>query len=176
MSEPRPKTAESSRQASVLLPVLEFLRRHAPFDRMAPEHLEFLDKRLQLTFYAQDEKITDPDGGPARASTSSSLDEYFRRFVPENQGHMTETELARRLGISRKALWEPPHPHGHPPQGGVKSSGKWLVSSGKENHPHCASRTWFTGQTGHLVYSLGAPCQPLAGRIRSLRPSSSPSG
>lgn len=65
MSEPRPKTPESSRQASVLLPVLEFLRRHAPFDRMAPEHLEFLAKRLKLTFYAQDEKITDPDGGPA---------------------------------------------------------------------------------------------------------------
>nr|WP_051080010.1 putative nucleotidyltransferase substrate binding domain-containing protein [Thioalkalivibrio thiocyanodenitrificans] len=32
---------------------------------MAPEHLEFLAKRLKLTFYAQDEKITDPDGGPA---------------------------------------------------------------------------------------------------------------
>jgi DNA-binding NtrC family response regulator len=26
--------------------------------------------------------------------------------VLDNQGHMTETELARRLGISRKALWE----------------------------------------------------------------------
>ncbi len=65
MSEPRPKTPESNRQASVLLPVLEFLRRHAPFDSMAPEHLEFLAKRLKLTFYAQNEKITDPDGGPA---------------------------------------------------------------------------------------------------------------
>jgi CBS domain-containing protein len=65
MSEPRPKTPDSNRQASVLLPVLEFLRRHAPFDRMAPEHLEFLAKRLKLTFYAEDEKITDPDGGPA---------------------------------------------------------------------------------------------------------------
>ncbi|OOG24605.1 prohead protease [Thioalkalivibrio denitrificans] len=32
---------------------------------MAPEHLEFLAKRLKLTFYAEDEKITDPDGGPA---------------------------------------------------------------------------------------------------------------
>jgi DNA-binding NtrC family response regulator len=35
-----------------------------------------------------------------------SLEEYFRRFVLENQEQMTETELARNLGISRKALWE----------------------------------------------------------------------
>ncbi|MCG5535430.1 sigma-54-dependent transcriptional regulator [Ectothiorhodospira mobilis] len=41
-------------------------------------------------------------GGEGR----TSLEDYFRRFVLENQGHMTETELARRLGISRKALWE----------------------------------------------------------------------
>ncbi len=43
---------------------------------------------------------------PANGSPELSLDEYFRRFVLDNQGHMTETELARRLGISRKALWE----------------------------------------------------------------------
>ncbi len=35
-----------------------------------------------------------------------SLEEYFRRFVLENQDRMTETELAKQLGISRKALWE----------------------------------------------------------------------
>ncbi len=35
-----------------------------------------------------------------------SLDDYFRSFVQENQHQMTETELAKRLGISRKALWE----------------------------------------------------------------------
>jgi DNA-binding NtrC family response regulator len=35
-----------------------------------------------------------------------SLDDYFRRFVRENEGQMTETELARHLGISRKTLWE----------------------------------------------------------------------
>jgi DNA-binding NtrC family response regulator len=43
---------------------------------------------------------------PANGSPELSLDEYFRRFVLDNQGHLTETELARRLGISRKALWE----------------------------------------------------------------------
>ena len=35
-----------------------------------------------------------------------SLEEYFVRFVRENEDHLTETELAERLGISRKSLWE----------------------------------------------------------------------
>ena len=34
------------------------------------------------------------------------LDEYFRYFVIRNQANLSETELAARLGISRKALWE----------------------------------------------------------------------
>ncbi|MGK3964562.1 sigma-54-dependent transcriptional regulator [Sorangium sp. So ce118] len=42
------------------------------------------------------------DGVPS----SDSLEGYFRRFVLEHQHELTETELARRLGISRKALWE----------------------------------------------------------------------
>jgi two-component system response regulator HydG len=37
---------------------------------------------------------------------SSSLEDYFARFVLDNQDHMTETELAQKLGISRKALWQ----------------------------------------------------------------------
>jgi len=35
-----------------------------------------------------------------------SLDEYFRFFVLRHQSTLSETELASRLGISRKALWE----------------------------------------------------------------------
>jgi DNA-binding NtrC family response regulator len=35
-----------------------------------------------------------------------SLEQYFKRFVIENQDVMTETEMAKRLGISRKTLWE----------------------------------------------------------------------
>jgi DNA-binding NtrC family response regulator len=42
----------------------------------------------------------------AGAGSPDSMEEYFRRFVLEHQEHMGETELARRLGISRKALWE----------------------------------------------------------------------
>jgi DNA-binding NtrC family response regulator len=35
-----------------------------------------------------------------------SLEDYFKQFVLANQEKLTETELARQLGISRKALWE----------------------------------------------------------------------
>jgi DNA-binding NtrC family response regulator len=45
-----------------------------------------------------------PTSGGRR--TDLSLEEYFKAFVEAHQGDMTETELAERLGISRKALWE----------------------------------------------------------------------
>ena len=35
-----------------------------------------------------------------------SLDGYFRYFVMNHQQYLSETELAGKLGISRKALWE----------------------------------------------------------------------
>ncbi|MCH8499795.1 MAG: sigma-54 dependent transcriptional regulator [Marinobacter sp.] len=35
-----------------------------------------------------------------------SLEDYFQHFVLENQDKMSETELAQKLGISRKSLWE----------------------------------------------------------------------
>ena len=39
-------------------------------------------------------------------SEELSLEDYFQRFVLENQDAMNETELAQKLGISRKCLWE----------------------------------------------------------------------
>jgi len=39
-------------------------------------------------------------------TTNLSLEDYFCNFVLENQNNMTETDLARHLGISRKTLWE----------------------------------------------------------------------
>ena len=50
---------------------------------------------------------------PLRSSEASleptedlSLEDYFQRFVLEHQETMSETELARKLGVSRKCLWE----------------------------------------------------------------------
>lgn len=40
------------------------------------------------------------------SSEELSLEEYFQRFVLEHQDAMNETELAQKLGISRKCLWE----------------------------------------------------------------------
>ncbi|HEX9811681.1 MAG TPA: sigma-54 dependent transcriptional regulator [Burkholderiales bacterium] len=44
--------------------------------------------------------------GAADAAGNLSLEDYFRRFVLTHQDRLTETELAKRLGMSRKALWE----------------------------------------------------------------------
>ena len=45
--------------------------------------------------------------GPAPENISqTSLEDYFVRFVVENEELFTETELAEKLGISRKSLWE----------------------------------------------------------------------
>ena len=47
------------------------------------------------------EQAQDNDG-----SNDLSLEDYFQHFVLENQDRMSETELAQKLGISRKSLWE----------------------------------------------------------------------
>ncbi|BAO43994.1 sigma-54-dependent transcriptional regulator [Thiolapillus brandeum] len=41
-----------------------------------------------------------------KPDSNLSLEDYFVQFVIQNQEHMTETELARQLGISRKTLWQ----------------------------------------------------------------------
>jgi len=45
---------------------------------------------------------------PTAGSTlrDSSLESYFVCYVLENEGMMSETQLAHNLGISRKSLWE----------------------------------------------------------------------
>ena len=51
----------------------------------------------------------DNEQTPARDPDSAndlSLEDYFQHFVLENQDRMSETELAQKLGISRKSLWE----------------------------------------------------------------------
>lgn len=42
----------------------------------------------------------------ARLEGDLSLEDYFQHFVLEHQDQMSETELAQKLGISRKNLWE----------------------------------------------------------------------
>ncbi|WP_192035891.1 sigma-54 dependent transcriptional regulator [Halomonas sp. YLGW01] len=53
---------------------------------------------------------TPADDATPRADEDSeedlSLEDYFQHFVLEHQEQMSETELAHKLGISRKCLWE----------------------------------------------------------------------
>ena len=46
------------------------------------------------------------DNGVLVEKRDLSLDNYFQRFVLEHQNQLSETELAKKLGISRKCLWE----------------------------------------------------------------------
>ena len=48
----------------------------------------------------------DAESGEIEGPANMSLDDYFLYFVLSNQDKLSETEMARRLGISRKSLWE----------------------------------------------------------------------
>jgi len=58
---------------------------------------------------APNPSLPTPQVAPSGQETdegAASLEDYFVRFVRDNEGHMTETALAEKLGISRKSLWE----------------------------------------------------------------------
>jgi len=54
---------------------------------------------------SNDGQFEDPDDRSA-IDEEVSLEDYFMRFVLEHQDSMSETQLAQKLGISRKCLWE----------------------------------------------------------------------
>ncbi|MEE4145909.1 MAG: sigma-54 dependent transcriptional regulator [Halieaceae bacterium] len=61
-----------------------------------------------------------------------SLEDYFQRFVLEHQDSMSETELAQKLGVSRKCLWERRQRLGIPRnRPGVASTGRRSATRGK---------------------------------------------
>lgn len=63
---------------------------------ITPDNLD-IEVRVKQTLFRQDaEELQD----------GLTLEDYFQRFVLEHQDQMTETDLAQKLGISRKTLWE----------------------------------------------------------------------
>jgi len=78
---------------AVIAPVNEFLVRHAPFDRMATAHREFLARQLKLGFYAKGEVIIAPGQGAARA------------FYIIKQGRV-RGETDNEQGPSEDGAWE----------------------------------------------------------------------
>lgn len=73
---------------------------------------ELLDIELDLVKVSDDSSHLQAMSKPLPRKTTSepaedlSLEDYFQRFVLEHQDTMSETELARKLGVSRKCLWE----------------------------------------------------------------------
>lgn len=76
---------------------------------------KLLDIDLDLVEVESDDESNPFNQGPRPVSRASrttdpaedlSLEDYFQRFVLEHQDSMSETELARKLGVSRKCLWE----------------------------------------------------------------------
>ncbi len=67
------------------------------------------DRRKATVTLSEDSKTKNSNAissGAGENQEELSLEDYFQRFVLENQDQMTETELAQKLGISRKSLWE----------------------------------------------------------------------
>ncbi|MBS2025584.1 MAG: sigma-54-dependent Fis family transcriptional regulator [Deltaproteobacteria bacterium] len=78
-----------------------------------PGNVRELDNAIErAVILADSDQLTEdllalaPEQPVDQLEASPSLIEYFKRFVQEHQEKLSETELARRLGISRKALWE----------------------------------------------------------------------
>jgi DNA-binding NtrC family response regulator len=61
---------------------------------------------IDADLLAIDSTPTAPLDASPPATDQTSLEDYFVSFVNANQEQLTETELAQRLGISRKSLWE----------------------------------------------------------------------
>ena len=63
---------------------------------ITPESLDVNTRVRSLAFKSDESKL----------HNGQSLENYFQNFVLDHEDNMTETELAQKLGISRKTLWE----------------------------------------------------------------------
>ena len=71
----------------------------------------------ELFSFSSDEKPQRTKDGPEvihQSAEGLSLEDYFRRFVLDHQEFLNETQLAKKLGISRKSLWERRQKYGIP--------------------------------------------------------------
>jgi DNA-binding NtrC family response regulator len=78
----------------------------------------------QFVPQALKENLLEPEASRSSEANQGdlSLDDYFMHFVLENEDGMNETDLARKLGVSRKCLWERRQRLGIPRKKSTKSS------------------------------------------------------
>ncbi|NBC23623.1 MAG: AAA domain-containing protein [Gammaproteobacteria bacterium] len=92
--------------------------RQAMLDYSWPGNVRELENAIERAVILCDDDTIAPellaiDGGrgssheaPPGSAEQTSLEDYFVSFVLAHQDSLTETELAEKLGISRKSLWE----------------------------------------------------------------------
>ncbi len=79
----------------------------AESEKIGPELLA-IDLNTKKTIRPLTERDRSDSETPETSIPSEelSLEDYFQKFVLEHQDQMNETQLAKKLGISRKCLWE----------------------------------------------------------------------
>jgi two-component system response regulator HydG len=77
-------------------------------DDITPENMAIDVSPDQYVPQALKENLLEPEAISSHEANQGdlSLDDYFMHFVLENEDGMNETDLARKLGVSRKCLWE----------------------------------------------------------------------
>ena len=76
-------------------------------NEISEELLSFNENETTLVSTSEQVTMNQPAEG-------LSLEDYFQQFVLDHQDSLNETQLAERLGISRKCLWERRQKYGIP--------------------------------------------------------------
>ncbi|MGK0404923.1 MAG: two-component system response regulator HydG [Oleispira sp.] len=92
-------------------------------DEITPENMAIDASPDQYVPQTLKENLLNPKTSNHKTSQGDlSLDDYFMHFVLENEDGMNETDLARKLGVSRKCLWERRQRLGIPRKKATKTS------------------------------------------------------
>jgi len=93
-------------------------------DEITPENMAIDVSPDQFVPQTLKENLLEPEATNNSEANQGdlSLDDYFMHFVLENEDGLNETDLARKLGVSRKCLWERRQRLGIPRKKATKSS------------------------------------------------------
>ena len=108
--------ARTSQRLGKNLPVFSAEAQQSMADYHWPGNVRELENAIERAVILGEDAITtallaiEPSAPKVEAATGpapdQTMEDYFVSFVTAHQDQLTETELAERLGISRKSLWE----------------------------------------------------------------------